>query len=54
MYKCLKCGKTFSEEEIKRVSEYRGEFWGMPCYEDVEYSPCCTEDFVVVEDTQEE
>lgn len=54
MFKCCKCGHIFKEEEIKIVYEDRGEFWGMPCSEPVEYSPCCTEDFTVYEESEED
>lgn len=39
MFKCYECEKLF--ENPKRVSESRGEFWGMPAYEDVYYCPNC-------------
>lgn len=42
---CCNCGKVFDEKKIKIISEYRGEFWGMPSYENVEVSPCCEDDF---------
>lgn len=44
MYKCNCCGKTF--EHPACVSESRGEFWGMPAFEDVYYCPFCdSEDY---------
>ena len=43
MYRCCECGKIF--EEPKSVEEYRGEFWGTPAYERMDYSPCCEADF---------
>lgn len=39
--KCDNCGKTFDSDEIKIISEYMGEFWGMPAYEDFEACPYC-------------
>lgn len=44
-YRCLACGKLFDEDEVKKVEESRGEFWGFPCTETMYYSPCCTDDF---------
>ena len=43
MYKCCCCGELF--ESPKAVNESRGEFWGMPAFETMYYSPCCEEDF---------
>ena len=45
LYKCERCGNIFEETEIKRIPESRGEFWGMPAFETMCYSPCCTDDF---------
>lgn len=42
MFYCPSCGKTF--EYPKVVKEYRGEFWGMPAYEDMYYCPECGDD----------
>lgn len=39
--KCDNCGKIFDSDEIKVISEYMGEFWGMPAYEDFEACPYC-------------
>lgn len=44
MYKCQHCGHVFTEP--KTVQEYRGEFWGMPAYEDVSVCPHCGSDDV--------
>ena len=38
MFKC-ECGAIF--EEPKLVRESRGEFWGVPCWEDMYYCPYC-------------
>ena len=54
MFKCLNCGKLFDEGELKIVSEPRGEFWGMPCYENVEVSPCCNDDFIYIPDDSDQ
>lgn len=45
MYRCMSCGKLFDADDVKKVEESRGEFWGMPCTETMYYSPCCTDDF---------
>ncbi len=39
MLKCDWCGGIFEYPHV--VSEYRGEFWGMPAYEDIAYCPYC-------------
>lgn len=44
-YRCVNCGRIFEEDDIVRKEESRGEFWGMPCYETMYYSPCCKDDF---------
>lgn len=44
MFRCEACGALF--EVPKMIPESRGEFWGIPCHEDVAYSPCCEDDFV--------
>jgi hypothetical protein len=43
MYKCNNCGHVF--DEPKRWSESRGEFWGSPCYEDMDGCPNCEESY---------
>lgn len=44
MFKCRDCGEYFDEYDEER--EYRGEFWGMPAYENMCYCPYCgSEDF---------
>ena len=48
MFKCTACGELF--ETPKMISESRGEFWGIPCCEDVPVSPCCDDDFVEVKE----
>lgn len=45
MYRCLGCGKLFDADDVKKVEESRGEFWGFPCTETMYYSPCCTDNF---------
>lgn len=48
-YRCCECGHVFTDDEIKEVEEYRGEYWGAPAYETMYYSPCCTSDFDEIE-----
>ena len=38
-FKCEECGKLFGYPKI--VKESRGEYWGIPCHEDVAYCPHC-------------
>lgn len=52
MLKCFDCGWTGEQEELRRVEESRGEFWGMPAYETMYYCPCCGSDYI--EDYDEE
>lgn len=52
MCRCCNCGKLFDEDEIKVVEEDRGEYWGIPCYEKVELSPCCDWDFEDIDDDE--
>ena len=48
-FRCCNCGKLFNHP--KEVEESRGEFWGVPCFEKMYYSPCCDDDF---EDAEEQ
>ncbi|MBR5089550.1 MAG: hypothetical protein IK093_08980 [Ruminiclostridium sp.] len=36
MYRCERCGREFDEPGTYK--DYRGEYWGVPCWEDM---PCC-------------
>ena len=38
-FKCEDCGKHFGYPKI--VKESRGEYWGIPCQEDVSVCPHC-------------
>lgn len=40
-YKCLECGHIFDEGEQAVWSESRGEFWGIPCSEEMSGCPLC-------------
>lgn len=40
-YKCNDCEREFDEDEIAHWKESRGEFWGMPCYEEMCGCPFC-------------
>ncbi len=46
MVKCFDCGWIGDAEELKRVEESRGEFWGTPAYETMYYCPCCGSDYI--------
>lgn len=48
MFKCGDCGKTFTEPRIEHES--RGEYWGMPAYEDVAICPYCGSEFIDIID----
>lgn len=45
MYKCLECGHIFEEGEQKTWNEDRGEFWGVPCSEEMSGCPICRGDY---------
>lgn len=52
IFKCNDCGTIFDSPRC--VSESRGEFWGMPAYEDMYYCPHCGgEDFNYAESIEE-
>ena len=51
-FRCDKCGKIF--DWPKEVRESRGEYWGIPCWETMYYSPCCTDDFEEITDGEPE
>lgn len=42
---CLECGHVFDEEDAVSWRDDRGEFWGMPCYEEVSGCPVCKGDY---------
>lgn len=49
MFKCNECENEFCYPEVYR--ECRGEFWGMPAYEEVGRCPVCgSDDFEEVTD----
>lgn len=49
---CDNCGREF--EEPITIKESRGEFWGMPAYEDIWVCPYCEDDsFYEVESDDE-
>lgn len=52
MFRCCNCGKLFDWPVEERES--RGEYWGVPCFETVYYSPCCMDDFEEVEEGQDD
>ena len=41
MYRCFECCNVFREDEIDRVREEVGEFWGTPAYEERGVCPVC-------------
>lgn len=55
MIRCVNCGNSFEEDEIRTRSEYVSEFWGAPAYADVEVCPVCgSEDLEELEDPLDE
>ena len=44
-YKCVECGNVFEEGEEVRWKEARGEFWGVPSYENMSGCPICKGDY---------
>lgn len=53
-YRCCNCGRLFDYDELKKVEEGRGEYWGIPCYETMYYSPCCQDDYEEAYEDDEE
>lgn len=51
---CEDCGWTGEPEELKRVEEPRGEFWGIPCSETMYYCPNCGSDFITEKENKNE
>lgn len=43
-YLCWNCDNEIKGEDLKRVEESRGEFWGTPCYETMFVCPNCGSD----------
>lgn len=53
MWKCNDCECEF--EEPKSIEEYRGEFWGSPCWETLTVCPNCdSEDFDEINEDDED
>ena len=46
MLRCADCGWIGTSEELRRVEEPRGEFWGIPCSETMYYCPACGSDYI--------
>ena len=46
MVRCGDCGWIGYSDELKRVEEPRGEYWGVPCSETMYYCPCCGSDYL--------
>ena len=44
-FKCLECGHIFEECEEDHWQESRGEYWGIPCFEDMVGCPLCRGDY---------
>jgi hypothetical protein len=38
---CVDCGAILDEDDLVPVRESRGEFWGMPCSEELGGCPKC-------------
>ena len=47
MFKCGDCEMLFDEPET--VRESRGEFYGMPAYEDISICPYCGSEFIFID-----
>lgn len=53
MYRCGECGREFYEPGS--YEDYRGEYWGMPCWETIPCCPHCdSDDFEEIKDDEEE
>lgn len=42
---CNECGNIFDEDEVCKMQDYRGEYWGTPAYEEISVCPYCHGDF---------
>ena len=51
--RCKNCGQVFDESAIKLIGRSAEDYLGMPCFEEVEVSPCCDADFELVKETEE-
>lgn len=47
---CVDCERYLDDDEVKYVSESRGEFWGMPAYETMMYCGYCGGDIISEDD----
>ena len=45
MYKCIECDTVFEEGEEAVWRESRGEYWGVPCFEEETGCPKCKGDY---------
>ena len=53
MYRCESCGREF--DEPGSYEDYRGEYWGTPCWEKMPCCPYCkSDDYYEIEDEYEE
>lgn len=48
---CYHCKQTFDEPKL--IREPRGEYWGVPCTEDVYVCPYCGDDDFKEDDTND-
>lgn len=46
MWICTECRHIFDDDDVAIWEESRGEYWGMPCYEEVSGCPRCKGDYV--------
>lgn len=42
MYRCESCGRKFNEPGSYK--DYRDEYWGVPCWQDIPCCPYCKSD----------
>ena len=47
-YVCNDCGREFDTPAVER--EDRGEFWGMPAYEEIGVCPYCRGDYEEIDE----
>ena len=53
LFRCNDCGHEFEIPDTER--EYRGEFWGVPAFENVAVCPMCrSDDFEEINESEDE
>lgn len=54
MYRCMRCGGEFDNNELSHTFSYRGECWGQAAYEREACCPMCGYDVEYMEEDYDE